>query len=970
MAFNLVNTDNVSDDATLHLTQGYGPTSAVVDGTIYLFSPGYDEGISVFSVGANGTLANVANVSDNATTQLAGIRAVTTGVAGGTTYLYVAGYLDDGISEFSVGPNGALTNVANVSDNATLELAGAHSLTTAVVGGTTYLFAGGRDDGGISAFSVGANGVLTNVANVSDNQSLKLHGIGAVTTAVVGGTTYLFAASIYDSGISVFSVGADGALTNVANVSDNATLNLNYAHAVTTAQVGGTTYLFVGAYGDQGVSAFSVGADGSLTNVANVKDNVTLHLAKNTSLATVTLGGTTYLLTGGYGDGGVSAFAIGAGGSLTNVLNVDDNPTLELTGAYVATGTVGAVSYVFAQGTWDNGVSVFRVVDEIPSPVAKDDRFGTAENAVVNGAANVFANNGAGPDDDPNNNPFAVTAVNGSAAAVGHQITLPSSAHVTLDANGDLDYDPNHAFDSLPAPGSGASNTKAVDTFTYAITGGDTATVTVTITGVNSDDILRDTPGIDHLAGGAGNDTYFVRQVADKVVENPGKGADQINSYVTFTLGANVENLRLLGRPTDGAGNGLDNVIIGNAAANRLKGLAAMICSTVRPAMISSTVRPAGYPEWRGRQRHLRSRQRHRHHNRRQWHRHHHLDRHRSLTTFANIESELLGGSNIAGTGNALGNTIVGNAAANRLEGLGGNDILDGAAGKDILSGGVGNDTYVLGNSTDTIIDVSGIDTITSTVTRSLTTFANIEKLTLLGGSNIAGTGNALDNIIVGNAGVNVLDGRGGADTMSGLAGNDTYFVNMPDDVIVEAANAGSDVVRASDTYILTPGASVEGLTTTDPAGLNLMTLVGNHVAQTIVGNNAINVLTGLGGNDQLQGQGGNDTLNGGAGADKFVFNTTLNAATNVDTINDFTVVDDVIRLDDAIFTQAGAVGALAADAFHIGAAAADAEDRIIYNSASGDLFYNSNGTLAGGSTLFAHLKSGLALTNADFAVI
>ena len=60
----------------------------------------------------------------------------------------------------------------------------------------------------------------------------------------------------------------------------------------------------------------------------------------------------------------------------------------------------------------------------------------------------------------------------------------------------------------------------------------------------------------------------------------------------------------------------------------------------------------------------------------------------------------------------------------------------------------------------------------------------------------------------------------------------------------------------------------------------------------------------------------------------------------------------------------------LSADAFHIGATAADAEDRIVYNSATGQLFFDSNGNAAGGSTLFANLTTGLALTNTDFHIV
>ena len=58
------------------------------------------------------------------------------------------------------------------------------------------------------------------------------------------------------------------------------------------------------------------------------------------------------------------------------------------------------------------------------------------------------------------------------------------------------------------------------------------------------------------------------------------------------------------------------------------------------------------------------------------------------------------------------------------------------------------------------------------------------------------------------------------------------------------------------------------------------------------------------------------------------------------------------------------------AGAFKIGSAATDIDDRIIYNSATGALSYDTNGSIAGGNTLFAKLDKGLALTNAEFLVI
>ena len=156
--------------------------------------------------------------------------------------------------------------------------------------------------------------------------------------------------------------------------------------------------------------------------------------------------------------------------------------------------------------------------------------------------------------------------------------------------------------------------------------------------------------------------------------------------------------------------------------------------------------------------------------------------------------------------------------------------------------------------------------------------------------------------------------------------------------------------------------------------------LIGTAAADTLYGKHGVNdqifgqagndVIKALGGNDFIRGGLGNDTLAGGAGFDNFVFDTALSATANKDTITDFSVAADTIRIDNAIFTAFGAaVGAIAAGQFVIGTAALDGDDFIIYNSATGALTYDSNGNLAGGAVQFATLALNLALTNADIVV-
>ena len=156
--------------------------------------------------------------------------------------------------------------------------------------------------------------------------------------------------------------------------------------------------------------------------------------------------------------------------------------------AQTNTGTISDADQ-FDPNTANNTASATVIAAPDMPGVAQNDAFTTAENAVLNGVSNVFADNGSGPDSDPDD-PLQVTAVNGNALNVGTTITLASGALLTLNANGTFSYDPNGAFDALPTPASGASNTPGTDSFTYTITGSSTATVTVTITGVDSDDTL------------------------------------------------------------------------------------------------------------------------------------------------------------------------------------------------------------------------------------------------------------------------------------------------------------------------------------------------------------------------------------------------------------------------------------------------------------------------------------------------
>ncbi|MFL5156692.1 MAG: hypothetical protein ACJ8D1_00610, partial [Microvirga sp.] len=201
--------------------------------------------------------------------------------------------------------------------------------------------------------------------------------------------------------------------------------------------------------------------------------------------------------------------------------------------------------------------------------------------------------------------------------------------------------------------------------------------------------------------------------------------------------------------------------------------------------------------------------------------------------------------------------TLFGNGGDDSLVGGVGQDYLDGGVGIDQMAGGMDDDIYVIDDLSDVVGEAidEGTDLVRASISYALGT--NLENLWLTGSANLNGTGNALANRITGNAGSNLLDGGIGADNLAGSAGNDTYVVDDGNDVVTEAADEGTDAVRASVSHTL--GVNVENLLLTGAGDIDG---TGNDLANSIVGN---------GGSNHLDGGAGADVLAGGEGSDTYI---------------------------------------------------------------------------------------------------
>lgn len=306
-------------------------------------------------------------------------------------------------------------------------------------------------------------------------------------------------------------------------------------------------------------------------------------------------------------------------------------------------------------------------------------------------------------------------------------------------------------------------------------------------------------------------------------------------------------------------------------------------------------------------------------------------------------------------------------------------------AGRDIF------DATQFANTAYTIVDSAGIDTLDySGFTADQRIDLNQETFSDIGGliGNVViarGTvieraigGSGIDTI-VGNAERNRIEGGEGGDFLYGNDDRDTLYGEGGGDWM-EGGDA-ADWLYGGDANDIMIGGDRGDMVVGD-AGND--TLQGNGSSDTLYGGLGADKLSGHGGRDNLFGEAGDDrlygstgtdTLNGGADNDLLsggskgdFFQFDLFGSADADEIEDFQAGLDMITLDRATFTGISADGVLATSAFRAGSNATDSSDRIIYNQATGEIFYDSDGNGAAAKQLFATVAAGTVLANTDFS--
>jgi len=861
-----------------------------------------------------GALLNTDNVSDTASLNLDSAWGIFSLEFGGTTYVYVSGQLDNGLSIFEMDSSGDLTHLANVDDNVATALTGARQIQSLDIGGTTYMYVS-AGPGAINVFSVDTlTGMPTFIEAVVDNGALNLvNTAGRMSFVEVGTKTFLVASAFNDDGLSVFEIGTDGRLiTNTYNVSD--AVNLNAAYDTATIEVGGNDFVFATAAAGDSLTTYQMDANGDLVFIDRLTEavNPALELNGAVGLATATINSTAFVFVSAFDDDGISVFSVASTGALTNVFNFGDSVGLN--------GSHGLEIIEFAGETFLASVS--RNSDAMSLfHVSASGALTRLDSAVTTQLDNAIYIEGILKD----GNPFLIgTGLNGDGVSVfevgggndvlagtnGQDLVLGLRGDDTLDPNisgtqGDI-YDGGEGIDTFTLAGNNANYTIDLSAGTFFLNSNPTgfsATLqdieniiggngSDTLTGDNGDNRIESGTGSDTIDGGEGNDTTILRGQANDVTG--GNGDD------TFI----VQNE---GFTTTG------HIMRGGAGFDTLD--------------ISALAPGAG------------------------------------ISLFASSIERLIGAS--------YGDTWFGTSGNDVIDGNDGNDTLSSGFGDDVINGGEGNDSINGGSGADMLSGGNGTDTLLYTgssagVTVDLT--ANTASGGYASGDVISGfeniEGSGFNDILTGTSGINIMTGGSGADILYGGLGDDTLNGGDGDDILDggimrgSSTPTGNDIINGGDgddtiiysyeftsstdidavdggagmdTYVistltvsgrtvdLTAGtlvwngnlrgtlANIENVTVNGP-----VTVIGDGGDNVIIGTSAThgNYFSGLDGNDTINGGGGDDTLSGGDGNDVLNGgngNDELNGGTGNDTIDVGDGVDIVNAGDGSDFIIGGA---------------------------------------------------------------
>lgn len=613
----------------------------------------------------------------------------------------------------------------------------------------------------------------------------------------VGGQSYLLAAESSGSGFSLFSVGVGNALSEVAHIADSPLAYAGGIAAMASLSIGGRSFILTGSASESGVSSYEVMSGGQIQHRDALGVNEVMPLQGVTTLRAISTAGQDYVVAGSTTNSGLSVLHVAADGTLTATDHVVDDLTTRFSGV-TALGSlsVSGRSFIVAGGS-DNGISLFTLM-----PGGQLLHLQTLSDSATTTLA-------------------APSAIGMTQVGTEIQVFVASGTETGLTM-----FRIDIAALGLTTTGGGTLSGGSGDDL-LVLTGADG-----TLSGGAGSDILRDGAGNDDLRGGAGADIFVLTadQRADTIFDyEPGK--DRLDMTLLPWL-RNAQQLRFT--PVVGGvviQYGLELLTVLTADGSSLTAQdfpAATLLPLTRFPIVSGTTGQVPPP---------------------------------SAETVA---------PPLVRQGTTLGDSLSGTAGDDFLNGMAGDDTLIASTGKDHFDGGTGVDTV-----TYAMLGAAGIDLTDPARNWGSATGHSYVAVERLVGSAFADEIrlDAMHNDVAGGDGADTLDGGGGGDTISGghdddviggQAGNDVIDAGDGDDLV--NAGDGDDSVDMSDGDDTASGAAGDD-TLSGGTGNDLIS--GSDGNDSIDGGSGHDLLAGGSGKDTLLGGTGDDTLNGGGGDDQ-----------------------------------------------------------------------------------------------------